>query len=502
MCTIGYHKKLNILFKNRDKYDPTEEVLSVKPGIIAVKTESSDYYCSGINQHGCAFATTAVNTPYWTYLSSQGKVEEAAQQHKKENEGLVNPSIVISKLFPDITNAREWLDKLINSGQRFMGYNMLLVDRATVLHVEIYNDQYHVNEIEGSVSVTNHFKTLHHGPEKVKDYPSSYERLSVSTNYVNNFISLEDVFDALGGIKEDLSEDGQLWREGRFYTVSSSVMDLDTKALYYKTKPSEQYHRVASEIPPKGAERAVLEMSRYIDLPTYHKIERGHPFYIEMLEEINKQIADIVPGNTQDNKLNVLEVGAGTGLCTEELLKHDHIALSCLELDSKCCEILLDHGDASRFKVIQGDAVEYCQPNQFDVLVSTFAHDHIHYDNRFAFSMNIFNNLKPGGRYIMGGEILPYYSNNTERKKALFKYHNFIIDLALKDNRVQLCELENNALKSGLDMLGDFKRHEAMFEEEMDVSGLQLLSKTKMGPLDRDDVGGVYVYVYEKPLEN
>jgi hypothetical protein len=69
--------------------------------------------------------------------------------------------------------------------------------------------------------------------------------------------------------------------------------------------------------------------------------------------------------------------------------------------------------------------------------------------------------------------------------------------LALRDDRVQLSELENNALKSGLDMVGDFKRHEIMFEEELRSAGFKMLVKKKMGPVDRTDIGGVFVYVFE-----
>ena len=132
-----------------------------------------------------------------------------------------------------------------------------------------------------------------------------------------------------------------------------------------------------------------------------------------------------------------------------------------------------------------------------DLLVSTFAHDHIHYDKRFAFARNLFHNMKKGGRYVIGMEVLPYFSTEDDRKNALFKYHNYIIELALRENRVQLSELENNALKSGLDMIGDFKRHEAMFEEELKSAGFKMLVKKKMGPLDRTDVGGVFLYVFE-----
>ena len=68
--------------------------------------------------------------------------------------------------------------------------------------------------------------------------------------------------------------------------------------------------------------------------------------------------------------------------------------------------------------------------------------------------------------------------------------------MALHHDRVQLSELENNALKSGLDMVGDFKRHETMFEEEMKSASFRCVMKKKIGPLDRDDVGGVFVYVF------
>jgi hypothetical protein len=46
-------------------------------------------------------------------------------------------------------------------------------------------------------------------------------------------------------------------------------------------------------------------------------------------------------------------------------------------------------------------------------------------------------------------------------------------------------------------MVGDFKRHEAMFEEELMSAGFKMLVKKKMGPVDRTDVGGVFVYVFE-----
>ena len=497
MCTVGYHKKLNLIFKNRDKNAPTEEVVVVKPGLIAVKTEGADYFSLGTNKHGCAFVSTAVNTPRWTALASEGKKKEAEEQFKKENEGLESPIKLVSKYLSEVTCVEEWMDKILESGRKFMGYNLLLSDRGKAVHIELHGSDSHVTWIDDEVVICNHFQHLDHGPKKVEDYPNSFERFEAAEKSIMDFISLEDIFKTLK--PQYGNKKNNFWRQGDFFTVSSSVIDLDTCALYYTSSPKEDYSRVSGNIPPKGAEKVFIEMSRYIDLPTYHKIERGHPFYEEMLVEVNNQITSFHDGNgAGQNKIKALEIGAGTGLCSLEMVKHSFLELDCLEIDNECCNILSNHVEASQYNVVLGDAVTHCKPKHYDLVISTFAHDHIHYDRRFAFSGNIYNNLKKGGRYIAGGELLPYYSTDMERKKALFKYHNFIIDLALQEDRVQVSELENNALKSGLDMVGDFKRHEAMFEEEMESSGLRMIEKKKIGPSDRDDVGGIFVYVFEK----
>jgi hypothetical protein len=496
MCTIGYHKKLNLLFKNRDKNVPTNEAIIIKPEIIAVKTEGVGYFSLGTNRHGCSFVSAAVNTPLWTSIASKGDIEKAAEQSIKENEGLTNPVTVVSQHLLGVDNLDKLLERVLNSKNKYMGYNLLLADKEKAFHVELYRDKYHISRINDVVAVSNHFQHLDHGPKKIEDYSNSFERLEAARKLMDDFISLEDVFKTLkphDGLTENI-----FWRKGNFHTVSSTVIDLDTRSIYYTSSPIEDYSRISGNIPPKGAEKVFIEMSRYIDLPTYHKIERGHPFYEEMLKEINEQIVKCHHNNSgKGEKLKALEIGAGTGLCSLELIKHDFLELDCLEIDNKCCNILSNHSEAHRYNVIMGDAVAYYKAHHYDLVISTFAHDHIHYDKRFAFARNIYNNLKKGGRYIVGTEILPYFSNEMERKKSLFKYHNHIINIALQNNRVQVSELENNALKSGLDMIGDFKRHDIMFEEEMESAGFKLIEKKKIGPLDRDDVGGVFVYIFE-----
>lgn len=495
MCTIGYHKKLNIAFKNRDKNIPTNEVMVIKPDLMAIKTEGADYFSLGTNIHRCSFVSAAVNSPEWTSIASEGRVKDAAELFKKENDGLTNPVTTVSRYMPEVNNVKEWLEIILRSGKRYMGYNIILADRENAVHMELYDNKSHITWIENNAVISNHFSHIDHGPKNAEDYPSSFERLEAIKNTIKDFVSLEDVFKTLkptDGKRENL-----FWREGSFHTISSSVIDLDTNAIYYASSPAGAYSRISGHIPPKGAEKIFIEMSRYIDLPTYHKIERGHPFYEEMLEEVNAQVAkyyyNCIGGN---GKVKTLEIGAGTGLCSLELVKHHFLDLDCLEIDNKCCNILSNHSGSHKYNVIMGDAVTYYKAHHYDLVISTFAHDHIHYDKRFTFAKNIYNNLKKSGWYIMGGEILPYFSDDIQRKKSLFMYHNYIIELALQKDRVQVSELENNALKSGLDMIGDFKRHEAMFEQEMESAGFKLAVKKKIGPLDRNDVGGVFIYVF------
>lgn len=237
-----------------------------------------------------------------------------------------------------------------------------------------------------------------------------------------------------------------------------------------------------------------LEMSRYIDLELYHAVERTHPFYMEMVGEICREIESFCKAKNRNYK--VLELGAGTGLFTHDLLKLSFLDVSALEIDKDCYEILKQYLNHHKCNLIHDDAITHSNQNYYDIVVSTFAHDHIHHDKSGLFTKNIKQNLKKGGIYIMGGEILPYYSNSEERRESLYKYHCFIINKALREGHFEVGQIEISALKSGIDMIGDFKRHEAMFEEEVTSSGLKLITKKKIGPLDIDDVGGVFVYVF------
>jgi ubiquinone/menaquinone biosynthesis C-methylase UbiE len=237
-----------------------------------------------------------------------------------------------------------------------------------------------------------------------------------------------------------------------------------------------------------------FEMSRYIDLELYHAVERSHPYYIEMVEYL---IAKIQSYHQQHKEpLNLLELGAGTGLFTQDLVTQNYLTIDALEIDSDCLDILRKQV-SNKANPIHGDARKFCNDEQYHLLVSAFAHDHISEIDAPQFVRNIRRNLKKGGLYLMGGEILPPYQIEEERIEALHLYHGFIVEKANRAGDYTLAQIEINALKSGIERIGDFKRHELQFEKEMLNGSFKLKSKTKMGPLNRTDVGGVFVYIFE-----
>lgn len=239
-----------------------------------------------------------------------------------------------------------------------------------------------------------------------------------------------------------------------------------------------------------------IEMSRYIDLDLYHAVERTHPFYVEMIDDIRGAVADFFG----DRSGRVWEFGAGTGLATEELLAFPGLTIDALDLDSSCCDILREHVGPraeGRVAVICEDALTHRGAEPYDMALSVFAHDHIPYRLGTELARSIRANLRTGGIYVMGGELLPVYHDEATRREALYRYHCFIVEHALRAENFEVAQIEINALKSGLHSIGDFKRHEAAFEAELLSADFQLIRKTKIGPGDRDDVGGVFVYVFE-----
>jgi len=213
-----------------------------------------------------------------------------------------------------------------------------------------------------------------------------------------------------------------------------------------------------------GRDRSVYskEMSRYIPLREYHENEERHVGYREMVEAMRRWISE------RGEALDVLEVGAGTGLFTKQLE-----SASCtrrviaIEIDDDCIAMLRSaFEESSKVDCVRGDAVRYDGSRRFDIVCSAFAEHHIRSEDRRDYLGRVRRHLKPDGLFVCGDEFLRPYANKAERRAALDAWHGYVIDQAraLGGDGDGLIKIETLAWHSGLVALG-FRPNETNLAE-------------------------------------
>ncbi|MDG4860688.1 TIR domain-containing protein [Streptomyces sp. T-3] len=257
------------------------------------------------------------------------------------------------------------------------------------------------------------------------------------------------------------------------------------------------------------------EMSLYIAIDDYDEYEERHAYYVDMMNEmltLFRHRRDSVFSGPS-GRCRVLELGAGTGIFTRRLAAEAEVDCTAVEIDFACSNKLernlRAHANAT---AINADSRTYVADNEdgrFQFVFTSFADHHIKTEDKVRYFSNIKQNLTPGGRIIVGDEFLPEYDpkDNDEWRAALHRYHGHIIkysaDRAEEYEELgeakeahahrELIQLESAALKSGLDRQGDFKLSRSLYEGILKEQGFHFQSK-KIGPLDDDTVGGIYVY--------
>ncbi len=252
-------------------------------------------------------------------------------------------------------------------------------------------------------------------------------------------------------------------------------------------------------------ERKTIEMSAYISIPQYDQFEEQHAYYVEMMNRM-LEIFEERRANIK-GKHAVLEFGSGTGLFTKRIATKRNTNVTAIEIDWACFsqlehnlkKICTDASDSGNIKCYYEDSRVYNPPGTFHFIFSSFADHHIKPYDKMQYFGNIARNLKKNGFAIIGDEFLPTYdrSNVEARRKALKKYHKHIIDIAKNNKQMEMAELEEAALKSGLEEVGDFKLSCEEYEDLLTKAGF-LYEKEKIGPKEDLGVGGVYIYILER----
>lgn len=239
-----------------------------------------------------------------------------------------------------------------------------------------------------------------------------------------------------------------------------------------------------------------IEMSDYIDVENYDNHEEKHAYFQAMMTRMISIFNNHRIKNTK--RCRLLELGAGTGIFTKRLASLPNVHIIAVELDWVCIKKLQHNLSKSKYRfleVVNEDSCTYSHSNRFDYVLSSFADHHIKVKDKSLYFKNIRRNLEPDGLFVVGDEFLPPHDaeNREDRHQALEKYHRHIIQIAENEGEMILADLELDALRSGLEEIGDFKVSCEHYESLLSEAGFQF-EKEKIGPKDRDDVGGVYVY--------
>ncbi|OUW30358.1 MAG: hypothetical protein CBD27_01675 [Rhodospirillaceae bacterium TMED167] len=237
MCTLFSSLTAGFLAKNRDKNEPTEEEVLEDDNVIAVRTKGGNYYGLGLNKFGCGFVSAAVNSPAWTQLAETGKIEAARETYRLENFGLTSPTKFVSTLLATEKTITPLVDAFLSGLEKFVGYNILLMDQERAVWLETRGGETHLVELSEEQVVTNHFASIPFGPKNYEDYPSSFSRSALASTELC-VGGTDKLFSLLlpGGTVGD-----QIWRYGNFFTVSSSILDLKNRRLHYCGQSESEY---------------------------------------------------------------------------------------------------------------------------------------------------------------------------------------------------------------------------------------------------------------------
>ncbi len=232
MCTVIYLREAGLLSKNRDKEVVTDEEIVPTDDYVAVRSNGDSYFSLGVNRHGFAFVSTAVNSPEWTQLVENGEKDRAKDVFAEERRGQHSPTKFISERLADIVSVDDAVSRLESAGLPWMGYNVVMADRDGASVLETFEGDTYRYDLEPRDIVTNHFRRLNHGAKTYDDYPNSFDRYAYAQENLEGLDGLAGLQSVIHPADDD-AKAARIWRKAAFSTVSSSVLDITGARLHY-----------------------------------------------------------------------------------------------------------------------------------------------------------------------------------------------------------------------------------------------------------------------------
>jgi len=207
------------------------------------------------------------------------------------------------------------------------------------------------------------------------------------------------------------------------------------------THPTDEHETQARpESPPDQQERTTnvapedLNYDRYETEKYDDDIRRSIPGY----EEMHKEIDDVVTEYVENNKVdNVLDLGVGTGLTAERLLKFTPDAtLTAVDFSAQMMKGAEKRLTYAKAKFLIGDYSEIDFGKDYEVVVSVIGLHHQNDEGKKKMFQRIYDALKPGGIFIFGDLVTykdPKKATTNEEKHFQFLRENARDEQSLKE---------------------------------------------------------------------
>lgn len=151
----------------------------------------------------------------------------------------------------------------------------------------------------------------------------------------------------------------------------------------------------------------------------------------EVSEEYDSQRRNIIPcfedfyrtlvaiANVDNNIPKILDIGAGTGLCSYFLLKkYPDAKLTLIDLSDKMLDIAKKRfANNPSVQYIAQDYTQYEYSDQYDIIISALSIHHLAGDQKKQLYEIFFQQLKPGGVFVNADQVL----GQTEFLDNLYK---------------------------------------------------------------------------------
>ena len=150
---------------------------------------------------------------------------------------------------------------------------------------------------------------------------------------------------------------------------------------------------------------------------------RAEEYDVHMLDELGlepfyAEIGDLTPGG---KGLRVLDLGCGTGLELERLLKKNpDAAVTAVDISGGMLDRLqrrLGEG-RNRLTLVQASYWEMPLPAEaYDLVLSTYSLHHASPSEKLTLYRRIYETLAKGGRFLYGDYVLPDYAQEEEARR-------------------------------------------------------------------------------------